>query len=139
MPTTSSALLNRTSCTFVSRANKISITTTAHVSDFADTVTTLQSHVNSFREQYDDGYLPPHLRIHGLATSINQNTQARMRDVISPRVRRLSAIVQGIPTVHRVDRDDRQRVGFKDRDGGGKVDREYRPRGRPDTPRTPRD
>jgi hypothetical protein len=53
-------------------------------SDFADTVTTLQSHVNSFREQYDDGYLPPHLRIHGLATSINQNTQARMREVISP-------------------------------------------------------
>jgi hypothetical protein len=68
-------------------------------SDFADTVTTLQSHVNSFREQYDDGYLPPHLRIHGLATSINQNTQARMRDVISPRVRRLSTMVQGIPTV----------------------------------------
>jgi hypothetical protein len=96
-------------------------------SDFADTVTTLQSHVNSFREQYDDGYLPPHLRIHGLATSINQNTQARMRDVISPRVRRLSTMVQGLPTIHRVDRDDRQRVGFKERDGGGKFDREYGP------------
>jgi hypothetical protein len=108
-------------------------------SNFADTVTTLQSHVNLFREQYDDGYLPPHLRIHGLATSINQNTQAHMHDVISPRVRRLSTIVQGIPTVHRVDRDDRQRVGFKDRDGGGKFEREYRTRGRPDTPRTPRE
>ena len=31
-------------------------------SDFADTVTTLQSHVNSFREQYDNDYLAPHLR-----------------------------------------------------------------------------
>jgi hypothetical protein len=108
-------------------------------SDFANTVTTLQSHVNSFREQYDDGYLPPHLRIHGLATTINQNTQARMHDVISPRVRRLSTIVQGIPPVHHVDRNDRQCIGFKDRDGGGKFDREYRTRGRPDTPRTPRD
>ena len=108
-------------------------------SDFADTVTTLQSHVNSFTEQYDDGYLPPHLRIHGLATSINQNTQARMRDVISPRVRRLSSMVQGIPTVHRVYQDYRHRVGFKEKDGGEKFDRESRSRGRPDAIRTPRD
>jgi hypothetical protein len=108
-------------------------------SDFADTVTTLQSHVNSFREPFDDGYLPPHLRLHGLATSIDQNTQARMRAVISPRVRRLHTIVQGLPTVHRVDRDDRSRAGFKDRDGGGKFDRDYRTRGRPDTTRTPRE
>jgi hypothetical protein len=108
-------------------------------SDFADTVITLQSHVNSFREQYDDGYLPPHLRIHGLATSINQNTQARMRDVISPRVRRLSTMVQGIPTVHRVDRDDRQRVGFKERDGGGKFEQEYWSRGRPNATLSPRE
>ena len=62
-----------------------------------------------------------------------------MRDVISPRVRRLSTMVQGIPTVHRVDRDDCQRVGFKERDGGGKFDREYRSRGRPDATRTPRE
>ena len=106
-------------------------------SDFADTVTTLQSHVNSFREQYDDGYLPPHLRIHGLATSIDQNMQARMRDVISPRVRRLSTSVQGVPTVHRVDRDNRPRVGFKDRDSGGNSDRDFRTRGRPDPTRAP--
>ena len=62
-----------------------------------------------------------------------------MRDIISPRVRRLSTIVQGIPTIHRVDQDDRQRVGFKERDGGGKFDREYWTRGCPDTPRTPRE
>jgi hypothetical protein len=55
--------------------------------EFADTVTTLLSHVNSFRQEFDDGYLPPHLRLHGLATSIHQTMQARLRGVISPRVR----------------------------------------------------
>ena len=30
-------------------------------SEFVDTVTTLQSHVNSYRDDYEDGYLPPHL------------------------------------------------------------------------------
>ena len=108
-------------------------------SDFADTVTNLQSHVNLFREQYDDGYLPPHLRIHGLATSINQNTQACMGDIISPRVRHLRTIVQGVLTINRVDWDNCQHVGFQERDGGGKLDREYWTRGCPDTPRTPRE
>jgi hypothetical protein len=45
-------------------------------SDYADTVTTLQSHVNSYREDYDMGYLPSHLRLHELAESIHQNTLA---------------------------------------------------------------
>jgi hypothetical protein len=58
-------------------------------SDYADTVTTLQSHVNSFRDKYEDGYLLPHLRLHGLATSINQNAQARLRDISHPRMRRI--------------------------------------------------
>ena len=62
-----------------------------------------------------------------------------MRDIISPRVWRLSTIVQGIPTVHRVDWDDRQRVSFNKKDGVGKFDREYWTRGCPDTPRTPRE
>jgi hypothetical protein len=55
-------------------------------SEYADTVTTLQSHVNSFWQEYDNDYLPPHLRLHGLATSIHQNAQAWLRDIISPRV-----------------------------------------------------
>ena len=45
-------------------------------SNYADTVTTLQSHVNSYREEYDTGFLPPHLRLHGLAESIHQNAQS---------------------------------------------------------------
>jgi hypothetical protein len=83
--------------------------------DLADTVTTLQSQVNSFRDT-DEGYLPPHLRLHGLATSIHQNIQARLRDIVSPRARRVTAshsLIQGPPRVNRVgrdgvDRDDRQ-------------------------------
>jgi len=58
-------------------------------SEFADTVTTLQSHVNSFREEFEDGYLSPHLRLHGLATSIHRNAQAHLRDIATPRARRL--------------------------------------------------
>jgi hypothetical protein len=30
-------------------------------SDYADTVITLQLHVNSYREEFDTGFLPPHL------------------------------------------------------------------------------
>jgi hypothetical protein len=90
-------------------------------SEYADTVTTLQSHVNSFRQEYDNGYLPPHLRLHGLATSIHQNAQARLRDIISPHVRRVLgdefsfahrtfdrdySLVQGLPRAYRLGRDD---------------------------------
>ncbi len=104
-------------------------------SEFANTVTMLQSHVNSYWEPYDDNYLPPHLRIHGLATSIHHNNQARMRDVFSLQVWRLlttsPGLVQGIPTARRLDRDSRDCAtsctggdGFCDggggfRDGGG--------------------
>jgi hypothetical protein len=56
------------------------------LTEFADTVTTLLLHVNLYRTEYDDGYLPPHLCLHGLATSIHQTTQGWLCDVISPRV-----------------------------------------------------
>jgi hypothetical protein len=58
-------------------------------SEFADTVTMLQTQMNSFQFEYGDGYLPPHLHIHGLATSIHQNTQARLKDVARPRAHRI--------------------------------------------------
>jgi len=119
-------------------------------SEFADTVTTLQSHVNSFREEFEDGYLPPHLRLHGLATSIHQNSQARLRDIASPRARRVDANfaqVQGVPTCNRLGREDTPRGGFRglgredtprggfrDRDRNG--DRPDRTRGRFDNDTT---
>jgi len=90
-------------------------------SEYADTVTTLQSHVNSFRDKYKDPYLPPHLRLHGLATSINQNAQARLRDITHPRMHHIDgkfSQVQGVPTCHRIDRDEPPRGGgFRDRGG----------------------
>ncbi len=53
-------------------------------SNFADMFTTLQSQVNSYRKQYDDGYLPPHLCLHGLAKSIHQNAQAQLCNAVTP-------------------------------------------------------
>jgi hypothetical protein len=76
-------------------------------------VTLLQSHVDSYREEYDTGFLPPHLRVHGLAKSIHLNAQSRMRDIASPRICRLdvgTSPIQGpphSPTVYRYERQDR--------------------------------
>ena len=103
--------------------------------ELADTVTTLQSHVNSFRDT-DEGYLPPHLRLHGLATSIHQITQARLRDIVSPRVRRVDSrlgLIQGPPRINRVGRDDRPpQVRFRDDGVSSRDRRDQRDR----TPRT---
>jgi hypothetical protein len=46
-------------------------------SEFADTPTVLQTQINSFRFEYNDRFLPPHLHFHGLATSIHQNSLAQ--------------------------------------------------------------
>jgi hypothetical protein len=59
-------------------------------SEYADTVTTFMLHVNLFWQEYDDGYLPPHLCLHSLATSIHQNAQAWLRDIASPGARRVN-------------------------------------------------
>ena len=96
-------------------------------SDYADTVTTLQSQVNTYRE-FDEGYLPNHLRLHGLATSIHQNSMSRQHDIGNPRVRRIAGDmtpVQGIPRVYRVDRQrgDDRRGGYGSR-GGFDLDRD---------------
>jgi hypothetical protein len=55
----------------------------------ADIVTTLQSHVNAYICEDDNGYLPAYLCINGIAASIHLNTLACVRDVAHglPRVR----------------------------------------------------
>jgi hypothetical protein len=115
--------------------------------EFADAVTTLQSHVNSYREGIDDHYLPPHLRLHGLATSIHQHSQARIRDIITLRIRHLGAQydpVQGPPTINRLGRDDHGRDAHDTRDSRFRHDNRSRftptrddgyQRGTADTPR----
>ena len=58
-------------------------------SEYADIVTLLLAQVDSFRStDGDDGYLPHHLRLSGIATLINTNAKARVRDFASPRINR---------------------------------------------------
>jgi hypothetical protein len=59
-------------------------------SKYADVVTTLQSHVNAYICEDDDGYLLTNLCINGIATSIHTNAASRVRDIVHglPRVRR---------------------------------------------------
>ena len=109
-------------------------------SDYADTVTLLQTQVNSYREDFDTGSLPTHLRLHGLAESIHLNAQSRLRDIVSPRIRRLDfdhSRVQGLPvspSINRFGRSDRPAAGFRDRD-----ERSSAPRDDRDRPRQARD
>jgi hypothetical protein len=123
---------------------------------YADVVTTLQSQVNAYLSDEDDGFLPANLCINGMATTIYMNASARVRDVglASPRVRRVAGDwdlppvsddelplcgVQGYcPQVYRIDQgQDRFRRPY-DRDGpagrGGRVfDRDVAGRGRGDS------
>jgi hypothetical protein len=59
-------------------------------SKYANVVTTLQSHVNAYICEDDDGYLPTNLCINGIATSIHTNAASRVRD-----------IAHSLPRVHR--------------------------------------
>ena len=92
-------------------------------SQFADTITLLQSHINSYREEFEDGYLPLNLRLHGLATSLNQNALSRLQDIATPCVRCIGcnrslmdgtiSDVQGVPLIYRLERPSN---GFGDRE-----------------------
>jgi len=60
------------------------------LSEYADVVTTLQSHVNAYICEEDEGYLPTNLCINGIATSIHTNAATRVQGIAHglPRVRR---------------------------------------------------
>ncbi len=62
------------------------------LSEYADVVTTLQSQVNAYLSDDDEGYLPENLCINGIATAIHANASARVRDVglAPPRVHQLA-------------------------------------------------
>jgi hypothetical protein len=51
-------------------------------------VTLLQAQVNAYPNPDDDGYLPHHLWLSGIATLINSNAGARVRDFASPCIHR---------------------------------------------------
>jgi hypothetical protein len=48
---------------------------------YVDVVTTLQMHVETFQD-FEDGYLPPHLCLMGLAQRINKNRQSCVQDIL---------------------------------------------------------
>jgi len=62
------------------------------LSEYADGVTTLQSQVNAYLADDDEGDLPANLCINGIATAIHMNASARVRNVgfAPPRVRRVA-------------------------------------------------
>ncbi len=55
-------------------------------SEYADVITTVQSHVDVFRHEDEDGFLPIHLRLRGIANMLHQNAKAWVRDVGLPRI-----------------------------------------------------
>jgi hypothetical protein len=53
--------------------------------EYVDIITILQTHVKTYMDsmyEYDDGYLPFHLCLVGLAQRINNNCQSRVRDIL---------------------------------------------------------
>ncbi len=56
--------------------------------EYVDVVTLLQTSVETFRDQFDDGYLPTHLCLMGLAQRIDRNRRSHIFEVLPP-VRRI--------------------------------------------------
>jgi hypothetical protein len=117
---------------FTDRVRSSTFLRAVHHSKYADTITTLQSHVNLYREDFDTGFLPAHLRIHGLAESIHLNAQARLHDINAPRVRSIAynrSVVQGLPStdpyspsINQLGCHDRNALGYCDSEGSGPGD-----------------
>jgi hypothetical protein len=75
---------------FSSRTQTNIFLLTIQQSEYADVVTTYQSHVNAYLADNNDGCLPSNLRINGVATAIHLNASSRVQDVNQPRVRRVA-------------------------------------------------
>ena len=61
-------------------------------SEYADVVTSLQTSVDAYRHPDNDGILPDHLRLDGIATLIHNNAKQRVRDIHSPRIHRVAGM-----------------------------------------------
>ena len=56
--------------------------------DYVDIVTLLQAQLDS----HDNGRIPHHLRLSGLATMIHKNAKARVRDFAAPRIHKVDGL-----------------------------------------------
>jgi hypothetical protein len=75
-------------------------------SEYADVVTTLQTSVDAYRHPDNNGILPDHLRIDGIASLIHNNAKHRVRDIHLPRIHR----VVGLDTTW--DNSDEDELAF---------------------------
>ena len=57
---------------------------------YVDVITTLQAHIDTYLSQQDFGYLPPNLCMMGLASQMNKNARAWVREVLPRVARRLA-------------------------------------------------
>ncbi len=90
-------------------------------SKYADVITTVQSHVDVFWHEDNNGFLPTHLRLGGIANMLHQNAKARVRDAGHPRIHCMSGgvkirewLTDNYPTFHIQGSDPR--VFWVDRD-----------------------
>jgi hypothetical protein len=78
---------------FFSSRNRTTIFLCAVVpSEYANVVTTLQTSVDAYCHPDNDGILPGHLRIDGIATLIHNNAKHQVRDLNSPRIHRVAGM-----------------------------------------------
>jgi hypothetical protein len=63
------------------RTKRITFLQAVHDPAYIDVVTTLQAHIDTFQSK-DFGYLPPTLCMMGLATQMNKNARARVKDIV---------------------------------------------------------
>ena len=72
-------------------------------SEYADVITNLQTSADAYRHPDNDGILPDHLQLDGIATLIHNNAKHRVRDLHSPWVR----LVAGVDTMWDAAEDDK--------------------------------
>ena len=61
-------------------------------SEYADVVTNLQTSVDAYCHPDNDGILPDHLRLDGIATLIHNNAKHCVRDLHSPQIHRMAGM-----------------------------------------------
>ena len=121
------------------RTHSIAFLNAVNEPAYADAITTLFTCVTNYTSGLDDGYLPAHLCVMGLATQLNANARTRAQAVI-PRVRRTLGghvgqrdtrmSIQHSPLVARIA--DERGLTRDRRGGGGREDsRDRQGNGRP--------
>jgi len=109
-----------------SRKKSSTFLRTLQHTEYVDVVLLLQTSVETYLDPYDDGYLPTHLCLMGLALRLEKNRRSHIREVL-PRVRRIQGASpepsyddEFTPRIYRTDLSGRGRdhQNYGDRPGG---------------------